>query len=150
MKSPYVIDFTPLKIMAVGGVLLCLFAILPGLLIRHETFTWGDLFSALGLYLCFIGIGLIATSSYSRAILRVKVKNPVNANDMVTDNTYWLNGETWARYLGIDPYTRKYRFNVFGVEYTARTGEYTTLLAGEVETYISTVCEDPTQKEPQE
>jgi hypothetical protein len=71
-------------------------------------------------------------------IFHRKVDHPADPKGLVVGRLYWLNGETWARYIGQNENTGKYGFSIFGINNPDIPGDVKFLIPGIVRTYIST------------
>lgn len=135
MKSPKKYSWFAFIIFSIGGIFIAAIEylkILPpdmnGPLVGYG----GPLLS----FLVCSGIGLfLSLKTYS--IYNKEVKNPVNPDNLVINNTYWLNGETPAKYTGMLPKVGKYVFKIETVNYFADPLDLTYLSQYQVITYIS-------------
>jgi hypothetical protein len=88
---------------------------------------------ALLLFVPFVVVG--------STILNRRVNSPADPDNLVIGQRYWLNGETWAKYLGQDRDTGEYRFSIYGVNKEDNPEDSTDLKPGHIRNYISTVQE---------
>ncbi len=92
-------------------------------------------FAMLGAYLALLVLGLALIIRWS-SILNRKVDHPVlNPEKMIVGHRYWLNGETWADYIGQDVSTKLFVFAIYGENNPKKP--YTVLYRGDVCRYIS-------------
>ena len=131
MKSPYKVSWTALKMTAIGGLVIdALLVFLNG---GDALKSLGGILILIGLYLVFLFMGVVLSCS-NAPICNRKVSHPVNPEQLVVDQIYWLNGETHARYLGVDAFSRNYYFNIYGV---GESNTATSLFEYYVRNYIS-------------
>lgn len=112
MKSPIKYNWFALKTSAVIGI----FIALAMLEVFHYTYGWDlqTFLSAFAIYLGLLASGFFISISFGRFLNR-PVDHPVAIIELEVGRRYWLNGETWAYYLGQNNYTGKYKFHIYGL-----------------------------------
>ncbi len=70
-------------------------------------------------------------------IFTFEVDHPVNLNNLIPGHTYWLNGETGARFIGVGSFTGKYHFHIEGYNSDTNRDDFTAIFPGNVRKYIS-------------
>jgi hypothetical protein len=93
--------------------------------------------AVVGLF-AFMGWCLAFTGS---TIFHRTVDRHVELEDLVKGRTYWLNGETSARFVGKNNYTGKYHFHIDGLDDPNDDDDDTAIIPGLVIAYFSPVQE---------
>lgn len=139
MINPIKYDKRPIWMSIVSGVILVVVLMIT---LPHELTWWRILGYAIVLLLWILwGWGLALTTSRIR---HTKVKKGVDPKDLELNTTYYLNGKTYAVYLGQNAYNGKYYFRVWGVDQPNETiaENCTGFYPGEVSCYISATAEE--------
>lgn len=128
MQSPYKYDWNIMKIFTVGWIVICFVILLIKLF--TGSLTWDSIVAFTILSFVSAGLGFSLTFCL-RTLLNTKVKNPVNPNELIPGEEYYLNGTHKARYSGKNKYTQQYIFYIAGVQ------DEKIFLYGQVAEYFS-------------
>lgn len=131
-KSPLKFDYNIFWMCMGGGVIIAIFVHL----ISGEPLTWTRLSLLFGILGCFFVIGCIVTAQ-TATLFRRTVTNSVQPEDLISGNTYWLNGNSEAVYVGPDLYRGTFGFHFVGYHSDKDETECKFLIPGYVRLYIS-------------
>lgn len=140
MKNPMKYDYSAMKVMAIGGLILILCL---ALISQDRTpMSWGK---AAGLGVAYLALQIIGLTVIARngSILNIKVINPADPEKLVPGSTYWLNGETPIIYLGKHSHTGKPIFHIGGLDDPNHLDIGRQINPGDVRIYISVTPELP-------
>ncbi len=82
-------------------------------------------------------VGWLLTIRFLSTYLHRKVKNPVLPHKLVAKQTYWLNGQTKAQFVGFLDFTGKCLFHIEGLNKKNDPLDAKALTTDEVMMYIS-------------
>lgn len=143
MKSPLKPNWIPLKKFAGIGIP---FSVLISIVLHYifpDTFGWEITVFSMLFYSCFfvlMGYSLSKVVSSINMFHRVVV-NPVKISNLTINTVYWLNGETWARYIGQDDNTGQYGFSIYGIGDYDNPIDAVFMAPHTIKRYISTIKE---------
>lgn len=137
MKNPHKYSWLPLKASSVSGIVL-IASLFPTTTLSDDP---SKITLLVTIYLVFLLIGL-TFSTASGTIFHRRVLNPVVPKKLVVNQIYWLNGETWARFVsGPDDWSDMYLFSVWGIGRFDDPDDVVALTPARVKKYVSNVQE---------
>lgn len=110
-------------------------------LLSGGTVTPLRIIASIGFIIIYTLVGWGVSIHFTGTFLHRKVDNPVKLSKIVAQNTYWLNGQTEAIYLGVMDHTGKYLFHIKGLNKNNNLLDAKDLNPTQVVTYISEVKE---------
>ena len=135
MINPYKVDYRAFWALE-AFVLVCSIIILGS-----TTFFGGSFLIVLSTFLGLTAFNYLWIRWFSKKALHTRVKNPVKVEGLVIGQIYYLNGQTYAKFLGQNQYTLKFGFSIFGINKPDNATDITYLYKYEVETFLSAVAE---------
>ncbi len=144
-NSPYR-DNIPLKMRLKLSIFLSLILTVPFVLITPSFLEQNLTTKVLIMISCFIVLVLMSLFCFyitdGKTIFHTEVKHFVEPSDLIVGQTYYLNGQNKAKYIGQESYTGKYQFLIEGVHSqneidTMNRENAEQLYPGQVRKYIS-------------